>query len=177
LIGDRAGVEAVVHLFDDIEEIGAGPVHLINEGDARYAVAVGLVPNRFALGFDAADGAEDGDDAVEHTQRAFDFHGEIDVPGGVDDVDCGFLPPAGDGGRGDGNAAFLFLLHEIHSGLAVVHFADFSRGAGKEQNPFGYGRFTRIDVRDDADVARFADAHVRFLIFRWRIYAVKKALI
>ena len=74
------------------DQIGALAVHFVDEGDARHLVAVGLVPDGFALGLDAADGAEDHDDAVEHAQRALHFHGEVDVARGVDDVDLVVLP-------------------------------------------------------------------------------------
>ena len=35
-------------------EIGADPVHLVDEGDARHVVAVGLAPDRLGLRLDAA---------------------------------------------------------------------------------------------------------------------------
>ncbi len=56
---------------------------------------VGLPPNRFALGLDSLDGAENHQRPVEHAQAPLDFGREIDVPGRVDDVD--FV--LGDAGR------------------------------------------------------------------------------
>ena len=50
-------------------------------------VAVGLPPDGFALGLDPFHGAEHDDRAVKHAQAAFDFGGEVDVPGRVDQVD------------------------------------------------------------------------------------------
>ena len=44
------------------------------------------------LHFDAADGAEDADGAVEDAQAAFDLGGEIDVAGGVDQGDARVAP-------------------------------------------------------------------------------------
>ena len=61
--------EAVLDHLDGVVEVGAGAVHLVDEADARDVVAVGLAPDRLGLRLDALDGVEDGDRAVEHTQR------------------------------------------------------------------------------------------------------------
>jgi hypothetical protein len=47
-------------------EVGADPVHLVGEDDARDAVAVGLAPYGFRLGLDAGDGIEKSDRSVEY---------------------------------------------------------------------------------------------------------------
>ena len=73
-------------------------VELVDEGDARHLVLVGLVPDRLGLHLDAADGAEDADGAVEDAQGALDLGREIDVAGRVDDVDARSRPIDGDGG-------------------------------------------------------------------------------
>ena len=53
----------------------------------------------------------------------------------------------------DGDAAFLFLGHPVHRGGSVVDFADAVADAGVEQNAFGCGSFTGVDVSSDTDVA------------------------
>ena len=65
--------------FDDGFEVRADAVHLVDEGDARNAVLVGLAPHRLRLRLDAADGAEHADRAVEDAQRALHFDREVDV--------------------------------------------------------------------------------------------------
>ena len=82
----RDDAELFLHLLDAVEEVGAHAVELVDEGDARHVVLVGLVPDRFALHLDAADGAEDADGAVEDAQGALDLGREIDVAGRVDDA-------------------------------------------------------------------------------------------
>ena len=62
-------------------------VHLVDERDARNPVAIGLAPDRLGLRLDAAHGTEHRDRAVEHAQGALDLGREVDVSGGVDDVD------------------------------------------------------------------------------------------
>ena len=96
---------------------------------------------------------------IEHAQGTLHLDGEVDVPGGVEDVDAMLgeglvhaLPEAGGGGGGDGDAALLFLLHVVHHGRAVMHLADLVRDAGVEQDALGRRRLPRVDVRGDADV-------------------------
>jgi hypothetical protein len=118
----------------------------------RYLSACRHTVSRLRL--DARDRVEHGDRAVEHAQRALDFSGEVDVTRRVDDVDPAVAPEAGRGGRRDGNAALLFLLHPVHDSGALVDLADLVRNPGVEEDPLGGGRLAGIDVGHDADVAR-----------------------
>jgi hypothetical protein len=63
------------------------------------------------------------------------------------------FPEAGGGGGLDGDAALLLLLHEVGGGRAVMHLADLVDLAGELEDTLGGGRLTRIDVREDADIA------------------------
>ena len=86
---DRAGVGAQ-HLDDRVVrhvEIGADAVHLVDEDDARDVVLVRLAPDGLGLRLDALHAVEADDRAVEDAQRALDLGREVDVAGGVDDVD------------------------------------------------------------------------------------------
>src|SRR5262249_11693266 len=51
------------------------------------------------------------------------------------------------------DAAFLFLLHPVHDGGAVVHLAQLVGDAGVEQDALGGRGLTGINVGTDADVA------------------------
>ena len=75
----RVRAEAVDHRLHALVEVGADAVHLVDVGDARDVVLVGLAPDRLGLGLDAADRVEQRDRAVEHAQRALDLDGEVDV--------------------------------------------------------------------------------------------------
>src|SRR3546814_3052534 len=86
---------------------------------------------RSRLLLDAGNAVERGDRAVKDAQAALDFDREVDVAGGVDDVQAMFgtltffgLPQASGGGRRDCDAALLLLLHPVHRGGAVMDFAD-----------------------------------------------------
>src|SRR5258706_749707 len=153
----RACAQPVDHHVDATLEIGAGAVHLVDEADARHVIFVGLAPNGFGLGLHAGNGVEHGDSAVQHTHRTLNLDGEVDVTGRVDDVDAVFFPVAGRRGGGDGDAAFLLLLHEIHGGGAVMDFADFVALAGIIKNALSRGRLAGIDMRGNADIAIHAE--------------------
>jgi hypothetical protein len=165
LDGDGRRAEAGPHAVHDGRRIGAGAVALVDKGDARDLVAVGLAPHRLALRLDAADGVEDGDGAIEDPQAALDFHGEVDVARGVDQVDEVLTPAESSGGSGDADAALLLLLHPVGEGRAVMDLAEARDDAGVEQDALGRGRLACVDVRDDPDVAdlrkRSGPSHVR----------------
>jgi hypothetical protein len=42
---------------------------------------------------------------------------------GIDYIDAMVVPVACSGGGGNGNAAFLLLLHPVHCGCAFMHLA------------------------------------------------------
>ena len=66
----------------------------------------------------------------------------------------GFLgPEAGHGGRRDRDAAFLFLLHPVRHGIAVIHVADLVDQARVKEDTLGGRRFAGVNVRGNADVA------------------------
>ena len=154
---DRLGAQAVDHRLDRALEVGAGAVHLVDEGDARDAVLVGLAPDRLGLGLDAGHGVEDRDGAVEHAQRALHLDREVHVAGRVDDVDAVVLPEGGGGGGGDRDAALLLLLHPVHHGGALVDLAHLVGSAGVEEDALGRRRLAGVDVRHDPDVARLLE--------------------
>ena len=121
-----------------------------------YVVLVALAPDRLRLRLHSLV-ASPADCAVQHAQRALDLDGEVDVAGRVDDVETLALPEAGRRRRGDGDAALLLLLHEVHGRGAVVHLADLVGLAGVEEDPLGRGRLAGIDVGHDAEIAVVLD--------------------
>ncbi len=150
---DGLGAEAVDHRLYALLEIGASAVHLVDVGDPRDVVLVGLAPDRLRLWLDARDRVEQRDRAVEHAQRALDLDREIDVAGRVDDVDAVALPLRGRGGGGDRDAALLLLLHPVHRRRAVVDLADLVGAPGVVQDALGRRRLAGVDMRHDPDVA------------------------
>ena len=154
---DAVGAEARADRREGEVPVGAHLVHLVDEAEAGHAVAVGLAPHGLGLRLDAFLAVKHRARAVEHAQRALDLDGEVDVAGGVDQVDLVvdvvLGPGAGRRGRLDGDAALLLLLEEVHGRHALVHLADLVVAAGVEEDAFGDGGLACVDVGADADVA------------------------
>jgi hypothetical protein len=170
LDGDRLGAEPVHDVLEALVEVGTDLVHLVAEDDAWNFVLVALTPDRLGLRLDALIRVEHADGAVEHAQRALYLDGEVDVAGGVDDVEPMLLalgrPECRGRSRGDGDAALLLLLHEIHGRSAFVHLADLVALAGVIENPLSRRRLPGIDVGHDAEIAvvldRMTAGHERY---------------
>ncbi|MCY1272303.1 hypothetical protein D9M70_208790 [compost metagenome] len=164
LDGHRSVAEALLDLLHHPQEVGAGAVHLVHVGDARHVVLVGLAPDGLGLRLHAIGAAEHHHRAIQHAQGTLHLDGEIDVAGGVDDVDAEFLqllaragPEGGGGRRGDGDAALLLLDHPVHGRGAVVHLAHLVVDPGVVEDPLGGGGLAGIHVGHYADVAVMAD--------------------
>ncbi len=158
--GHGVGLQAQAHLVIDLEEVGAGTVHLVDEREAGHLVLVGLAPDGFRLGLHATHGAIDHAGTVQHAHGTLHLDGEVHVAGGVDDVEAVLgvghvhaLPEAGRGGGRDRDAALLLLLHPVHGRSAVVHFADLVVHTRVEQDTFSRRGLASVDVGRDTDVA------------------------
>ena len=150
---DRGRVQAVADGAHREVEVGAHLVHLVDEADTRDVVLVGLTPHGLGLGLNALLAVEHGDSAVEDAQRALNLNGEVNVTGGVNNVDLVTVPERGNGGGRNRDAAFLFLFHPVGRRGAVVRLADLVVDARVEQDAFRHGRLAGIDVSHDANVA------------------------
>ena len=153
-------LEPSLDLIIDTQEIRAGPVHLVDEEQARHAVLVALPPHGLGLRLYPAYCAQYRARAIQYAQAAFDFNREIDVAWRIDDVDPMLrivivhpLPEACRRGGGNGNAALLLLFHPVHDGGAVVDLTQLVRHTGIEQDALRGRGLAGVDVRHDADVA------------------------
>ena len=155
---------------------------LVREDQPGDAVAVRLAPDRLGLRLDAGDRVEQRDRAVEHAQRALDFHREVHVARRIDDVDpvldvvAG--PETGGGGGGDRDAALLLLLHPVHGGGAIMDLTDLVALPRVIEDSLGGSRLPGIDVGHDADVAivieRGGPSHIYDSSLESGRYAVNK---
>ncbi len=164
----RCRGEPVDHHVDAAVELGADPVHLVDERDPRDVVAVSLAPDGLALRLDSGYGIEDRDSTVEDPQRALHLDREVDMPRGIDDVDGVVAPRTGGGGGGDGDPPLLLLFHPVHGGTAIVDFADLVVDAGVEKDPLGGRGLARVNMGHDPDVAgrgqrgRYVSRHIGY---------------
>ena len=132
-------------------------VHLVDEADTGDVVLISLTPHGLRLGLDTFLTVEHGNCTVEDAQRALNLNREVNVTGGVDDVDLVTVPEGGHGCGGDGNTTLLFLLHPVGGRGAIVRLANLVVDARVEQNTFGHGGLAGIDVSHDADVANLIE--------------------
>jgi hypothetical protein len=150
---DGIGEQFIADAIDGHLEVGPGLIHLVNEAQARQVVLLSLSPDGLGLCLDTFAAVEHCHGAVEHTERAFDLGGEVDVSRGIDKVYFKFLPRAPGGGGGDGDSSFLLLFEIVHNGGAVVdlaHFVGFSRVI---EDPLGDGGLAGVDVGHNAYVS------------------------
>ena len=151
----RGRAQTVDDRLHAVIEVRTGTVELVDVAHPRHAIFVGLTPHGFRLRLNAGNAVKRGDRTVEHAQRTFDFDGEVDVAGGVDDVQAVIVPEAGGCCRSDRDATLLLLLHPVHGGSAFMHFADLVGLAGVVKDTLGSRGLAGIDVRHDAEIAIF----------------------
>ncbi len=151
-------------------KVSSDPIHLVDEGDPRHPVAVGLAPDRLRLRLDARDRVKDRDRPIQHPQRALDFDREVHVPGCVYDVDRVVAPHGGRGCRRDRDPALLLLDHPVHGRGALVHLAHLVDAARVKKDALGRRRLTRVDVRHDSDVSDFLDRGWTLLHFQCQVH-------
>ena len=157
LHGDRIGRKPLANFVKRALEIGPFAVELVDEGQPRHAVLVGLAPDRFALCLDPLASAEDDHAAVEHAETAFDLGREVDVAGSVDQIDDAIVPAKRDAGGSNGDAALLLLGIEIGDRGPFIDVAHLVAGTGIEQHPLGDRGLAGVDVGNDADVAELGE--------------------
>ena len=160
----RVGTQAGFHLFHHAEEVRALAVHFVHKCQTGHFVFIGLAPHGFGLGLYAAYRAVHHYRAVQNAHRAFYFNGKVHVSRGVDDVETMFFelfrhtgPVGSYGGGSNGNAAFLFLFHVVGGCRTVMYLTQFVCQTGVEQDTFGRGGFTGVNVSRNTDVAVQAD--------------------
>ena len=153
LNNQRACAQAVDDGLNGEVEVSTHLVHLVDEADTGDIVLVSLAPNGLRLGLNTFLAVEHSNCAVEDAQGALNLNGEVDVTGGVDNVDLVVLPEAGGCCGGNGNTSLLLLSHPVHGGSAVVGLTDLVVNTGVEQNALSGGGLTGVDVRHNTDVA------------------------
>src|SRR5688572_4334798 len=106
---------------------------------------VSLTPRRFRLRLDTDRRFEQRDRTADDPQRALHFHQEVDVAGGIDDVDEVIVPETGGSRRADGAAPLLVLIRQVVKHVVPKGLPDLA-ASGIEEDTLGRGRATGIDV-------------------------------
>ena len=154
----RGDFELMIDLIDALEGVGAHAVHLVDEDDTGNIIPSHLSVDRDRLRLHTRDGAKNHDGPIEHSQRAFDFDGEINVPRRIDEVDVVvfllpvlFLDPVTKRGCGlNSNTLFPLKVHRVHLGANRVLAANFMYRIDPtciKQDALGGGSLPAVDVR------------------------------
>ncbi len=147
-----AGVDAddVLDLVADLFGLGGGEVDLVDDGDDLVVVLDRLVDVGEGLGLDPLRGVDDEQRAFAGGEAAADFVGEVDVAGGVHQVELVRLAVVGlvleaDGLGLDGDAAFALDVHVIKDLLAHLARGQARRSAGSagRRGSTCHGRYAR----------------------------------
>ena len=116
-------------------------------------IAIGLPPHSLGLRLNACDGVEDHDTAIENSEAPLDLRREVDVAGGVDNVDIVAVPLTRGGCGRDRNPTLTFLRHPVHRRGAIVDGAYLVDTPREKEHSLCDGGLACIDVGDEPDVA------------------------
>jgi hypothetical protein len=156
----RVVAEFLSQALHDLARVGTGAIELVDECQARDLVALHLAIDGHRLRLHAGDTAQHEHRSVEDTQSALDFDGEVDVTGGVDDVDVVVVPLAVRRGGRNGDAALFLELHVVHGradAILTAHLGNPVDAIGVEEDALGQGGLPRVDVCADTDVSNLLE--------------------
>ncbi len=159
---DRVGgiqPDHVLDLLPDLVGLGGRQIDLVEHRHDLMVVVERLVDVGQRLRLNPLAGVDDQQRAFAGGKRAVDLVGEIDVAGGVDQVEHVILAVARaviepHGLRLDGDAALALDIHGIEH--LLDHFARFEP-AGELNQPVRERRFAVVDMGDDSEVANVLD--------------------
>ena len=159
--------------------LGGRQVDLVENGDDLVVGLDRLVDVGEGLRFHALGRVDHEERPLACGQAAGDLVGEVDVAGGVHQVqfvDLAVLRlvAQADGLRLDGDAALALQVHAVED--LVGHLAVAER-AGDLDQPVGQGGLPVVDVGDDREVADVVDrrvGHARLSVFsrRWSVVGI-----
>ena len=137
---------------EDRFDIRARPVGLVDEDGIGEPLVGERAEDVLGVRPDALHRGDHDDGVIEGGEGAFDLPGEVDVPGGVDQID-GDASPRGRGrGGADGDAAFPLDGEGIGGGRAVVDAARRTDRTHEKEQLLRQGGLPRVHMREDADI-------------------------
>ena len=136
--------------------VGGGQVELVEAGDDLEVVLEGEVAVGEGLGLDALGGVDQQDHALAGGQRPGHLVAEVDVAGGVDEVDDVVAVVEPDRLELDGDAPLPLDVHRVEVLGPHVPGVD---GAAQLEEAIGERALAVVDVRHDGEVAKAAEVH------------------
>ena len=130
--------------------IGRGQVDLVQHGHDLEVVLDGLVAVGQGLGLDALRGVDQEDRPLAGGERAAHLVAEVDVPGGVDEMEDMAVVEDPDVLGLDGDPPLPLYVHGVE--VLLPHQPRIDR-PGDLEDPVGQGGLAVVDVADDREVA------------------------
>ena len=143
-------VQQMGELVGSLVGLGGGQVDLVQRGHDREAGVAGQVEVRQRLGLQALRGVDQQDRSLAGGQRPRHLVGEVDVTGGVDQVELEPLVLQPDGLGLDRDAPLALQIHLVE--VLGAHVAALDRVRDLE-HAVGQRRLAVVDMRHDAEVA------------------------
>ena len=82
------GAKHVLHLVDDLVEVRADTVELVDVDDTSHFRLIGVAPVGFGLRLNTTGTTENTNTSVENLEGTVNFNREVNVPWCVDDVEA-----------------------------------------------------------------------------------------
>lgn len=164
---DSSGEGLVKILLGNLE-LEKSTIDLVDDDDGLDALTKGLSEHGLGLDTDTLDGVDDDESTISDTESGSDLRGEINVTGGVNEVDQEILAIGllaenlgdivvrakltvqGDGGRLDGDTTFLFVCTRIGGSSITSLCGGDDTGLGEQG--VGEGRLAMVDVGNNGHV-------------------------
>ncbi len=168
-ISSAAKAEGVDELLRDALGLGAGEVDLVDHGDELQVGVERQVDVGEGLRLDALGGVDDEQGAFAGGEGARDLVAEVDVAGGIDEVELVGVAVLGREGHADGlgldgDALLALQVHGVEHLGGHIALGDSARHL---QEAVGEGGFAVVDVGDDAEVADSGWIHVGVRVATW----------
>ena len=149
----RPHAQLFFHVDEGFVQRIVGIVQLVYKQYYGHARLAQLAESGNGLRFDTARGTHHKHGTFHRRKRHVDLRAKIHMARSINKVEPSVLPLKMSDTALDGNAAFLFLGHVVHSGKAFLDFARAAHLARRKQYAFRKRRLARIYVGKDRNIA------------------------
>jgi len=155
LHGDGLQPETTAELLHHRQRVGTPSVALVHEGQEGHGVALHLAHDGPGLGLHAGDSVQHQHRPVQGRHGPFHLDREVDVSGGVHDVQLRVAPDRGRGRSTDGDASVPLLGVMVEGRRSrTAGLAQGVDAARVEQDALGERGLSCVDVGSDAEGAK-----------------------
>ena len=137
-------------LLADHVDVDVRQIDLVDDRNDLQALLHREIGVRKRLRLDALRRVDEQHRTLTRRERTAYLVREIDVAGGVDEVELMVAPGHAHGAGLDRDSVLALQLHRVDH--LVTHLAQ-GHGPRRFEQPIGEGRLAMIDMRDDAEVA------------------------